>query len=138
MIPSNDELLFMAASSFVEAANRRAFLEFACRGDADQLQHVEELLEILDDAEEYFKPPELPAPDSDGANEGGLGTRLGPYRLIDHLGSGGCGVVYLAEQQEPVKRKVALKVIRLEMDTESVVSRFNLEREALALMDHPN
>lgn len=135
MTPSDDELLFMAAASFVEEANRRAFLECACHGDAEQLRRIEELLEIQGEAEKYFTAPTgLTKAEDDGV----LGTRIGPYRLIDRLGSGGCGVVYLAEQSSPVKRKVALKVIRLGMDTENVISRFNLEREALALMDHPN
>jgi hypothetical protein len=63
---------------------------------------------------------------------------IGRYRLLERLGEGGCGVVYLAEQQEPVRRKAALKIIRLGMDTERVIARFEAERQALALMDHPN
>jgi eukaryotic-like serine/threonine-protein kinase len=140
MTPSIDKLLFTAASNFAGAAERRAFLEFACHGDPARLARLEELLEIRRDAEDFFElhpQVEKVAPTADGG-ETGLGARIGPYRLIDRLGSGGCGVVYLAEQLEPVKRKVALKIIRLGMDTENVVARFNLEREALALMDHPN
>ncbi|MDB6076455.1 MAG: Serine/threonine protein kinase [Akkermansiaceae bacterium] len=137
-----DKLLFTAALNFGEVAERRAFLEFACHGDEARLRRLEELLEIRRDAENFFElQPEVgkgaASADEEGG-EGGLGARIGPYRLIDRLGSGGCGVVYLAEQLEPVKRKVALKIIRLGMDTENVISRFNLEREALALMDHPN
>src|ERR1051325_9152599 len=66
------------------------------------------------------------------------GERIGRYRLIQEIGHGGCGVVYMAEQEEPVRRKVALKVIKLGMDTRQVVARFEAERQALALMDHPN
>ena len=66
------------------------------------------------------------------------GTQLGPYKLIQQLGEGGFGVVYLAEQQEPVRRQVALKIIRPGMDTREVITRFEAERQALALMDHPN
>ena len=66
------------------------------------------------------------------------GDRIGRYRLLEEIGHGGCGVVYLAEQDEPVRRKVALKVIKLGMDTKQVVARFEGERQALALMDHPN
>ncbi len=143
MTPSVDKLLFIATSAFTSAADRRAFLEFACQGDKELRDMIEELLEIDRDAEEFFEfPPEVENPEAppaeDGGGEGGIGARIGPYRLIDRLGSGGCGVVYLAEQQEPVKRKVALKIIRLGMDTESVIARFAMEREALALMDHPN
>src|SRR5262249_23761925 len=64
--------------------------------------------------------------------------RIGPYRLLQQIGEGGCGVVYMAEQAEPVHRRVALKVIKLGMDTKNVVARFEAERQALALMDHPN
>src|SRR5438874_878469 len=66
------------------------------------------------------------------------GDRIGRYRLLQEIGYGGCGVVYLAEQDEPVRRKVALKVIKLGMDTKQVIARFEAERQALALMDHPN
>src|SRR4030095_3206342 len=66
------------------------------------------------------------------------GDRIGRYRLLEEIGHGGCGVVYMAEQEEPVRRKVALKVIKLGMDTRQVVARFEAERQALALMDHPN
>ena len=67
-----------------------------------------------------------------------LGSRLGRYKLLQKIGEGGCGVVYLAEQEEPVRRQVALKVIKLGMDTKSVIARFEAERQALAMMDHPN
>src|SRR5881398_1986859 len=66
------------------------------------------------------------------------GARIGPYKLLQKIGEGGCGVVYMAEQEEPVRRRVALKVIKLGMDTKSVIARFEAERQALALMDHPN
>ncbi len=66
------------------------------------------------------------------------GDRIGPYKLLQQIGEGGCGVVYMAEQEQPVRRRVALKVIKLGMDTKSVIARFEAERQALALMDHPN
>ena len=66
------------------------------------------------------------------------GDRIGRYKLLQQIGEGGCGVVYMAEQEEPVRRRVALKVIKLGMDTKSVIARFEAERQALALMDHPN
>jgi serine/threonine protein kinase len=67
-----------------------------------------------------------------------VGGNIGPYKLLQKLGEGGCGLVYLAEQNQPVRRRVALKVIKLGMDTRSVIARFEAERQALALMDHPN
>ena len=66
------------------------------------------------------------------------GDRIGRYKLLQQIGEGGGGVVYMAEQEEPVRRRVALKVIKLGMDTKSVIARFEAERQALALMDHPN
>src|SRR5512135_1264540 len=66
------------------------------------------------------------------------GDRIGRYKLLQQIGEGGCGVVYVAEQEEPVRRRVALKVIKLGMDTKTVIGRFEAERQALALMDHPN
>src|SRR5213082_2679101 len=66
------------------------------------------------------------------------GDKIGRYKLLQQLGEGGCGVVYMAEQEEPVRRRVALKVIKLGMDTKQVIARFEAERQALALMDHPN
>ena len=65
------------------------------------------------------------------------GARIGRYKLLQKIGEGGCGVVYMAEQEEPVRRRVALKVIKLGMDTKAVIARFEAERQALALMDHP-
>ncbi|MEK7949709.1 serine/threonine protein kinase [Luteolibacter soli] len=135
-----DRLLFVAASSIASPADRRAFLEFSCNGNTALRELIEELLELEGNSEEFFEfePTMDQTVRPDGEEESGVGARIGPYRLIDRLGAGGCGVVYLAEQMEPVKRKVALKVVRIGMDTENVIARFNMEREALALMDHPN
>ena len=72
------------------------------------------------------------------ASEEGPGTVIGRYKLLEKVGEGGFGVVYVAEQREPVKRRVALKIIKLGMDTRQVIARFEAERQALALMDHPN
>src|SRR5207247_8639073 len=66
------------------------------------------------------------------------GDRIGHYKLLQQIGEGGCGVVYMAEQEEPVRRRVALKIIKPGMDTKSVIARFEAERQALAVMDHPN
>ncbi len=138
--PSINGLLFVAASGFSSEEERSAFLAFACRGDEARLRLLENLLDSEDEAEDFFqaRKPERPPAEARAGDEGAAGTSIGPYRVIDRLGCGGCGVVYLAEQTAPVRRKVALKIIRLGMDTENVIARFAMEREALALMDHPN
>jgi eukaryotic-like serine/threonine-protein kinase len=135
---SINRLLFIAASALPDPAERQAFLEFACHGDQKLLKRLETLLDVRRDAEEFFELQPAVTAQSTSGDESGLGAHIGPYRLIDRLGAGGCGVVYLAEQTEPLKRKVALKIIRLGMDTESLIARFSAEREALARMDHPN
>jgi serine/threonine protein kinase len=79
-----------------------------------------------------------PTVQTEGSPDEGQGQSLGRYKLLERIGEGGCGVVYVAEQSEPVRRRVALKVIKLGMDTKAVVARFEAERQALAMMDHPN
>src|SRR5579859_5062213 len=120
---------------------RAAYLDRACAGDAALRQRVEELLKTSEESCDYLEGPDaVPA----GTVRFSLvpaeqaGNRIGRYKLLQQIGEGGCGVVYMAEQVEPVRRRVALKVIKLGMDTKSVVARFEAERQALALMDHPN
>src|SRR5262249_7048730 len=104
------------------------------------------LLEASEEAAPDPQPSRLPAPPviaamplaTQMAGDDATGDRIGRYKLLQKIGEGGCGVVYMAEQVEPVRRRVALKVIKLGMDTKAVVARFEAERQALALMDHPN
>src|SRR5437667_4961288 len=124
--------LFLEAAEIENAEARAAFLSRACGGDALLRQRLEELLAADQVAGPAPAQPAM-APVSEGP-----GTVIGKYKLLEKLGEGGCGVVYMAEQEEPVCRKVALKVIKLGMDTRSVIARFEAERQALALMDHPN
>ncbi len=141
MSASIDKLLYAAAAALADAEERGAFLDHACRDDPELRNLLEGMLAVREEAEEFFTfPLQVPAkasPGSPGKEEGDLETHIGRYRLIGRIGAGGCGVVYLAEQQEPVWRKVALKIVRPGMDTESVIARFEIERQALALMDHP-
>ena len=132
-IPSREEALFTAALPLAGAA-RDVFLERACAGDAVLRHAVEALLRAHEAAGEFLEKSAVPPPNTDEAP----GTRIGRYVLGNKLGEGGCGVVYEAEQQEPVRRSVALKIIKLGMDTKAVIARFEAERQALALMDHPN
>ena len=126
MDPAILKLFFTAAANFPHTDERRMFLDRACQGDPELRRQLDELLEGVPAAESFFEfQPEVQPERKDGAaGEEGLGTTIGRYRLIERIGAGGCGVVYLAEQQEPVRRKVALKIIRPGMDTESVIARF--------------
>ncbi|WP_415907364.1 protein kinase domain-containing protein [Oleiharenicola sp. Vm1] len=114
---------------------RAAFLDRACAGDAAQRARVEALLASAEAAtRDFLEVPPVTRPESP---EEKVGDRIGAYLLRRRIGEGGCGVVYLAEQTEPIRRQVALKVIKLGMDTREVIARFEAERQTLALMDHP-
>jgi serine/threonine protein kinase len=138
--PSIRKVLFHAASGLCSPDERRVFLELVCRENPGLRGQLDKLLELQQAADTLFdlQPEVTPEPEQEHAEAEGLGANIGRYRLIERIGEGGCGVVYLAEQREPVRRKVALKIIRLGMDTENVIARFEAERQALALMDHPN
>lgn len=140
MNPPIEELLFTAASAFDDERERAAFLDHACRDDRSLRRRMDKLLEMEAQADTFFEfqPEETSAKVSNAADEEGIGVSIGRYRLIAQIGAGGCGAVYYAEQKEPVRRKVALKIVKLGMDTEAVITRFAQERQALALMDHPN
>jgi WD40 repeat protein/serine/threonine protein kinase len=119
------------------AGERGAYLDRECGGDAELRRRVEGLLDALDRAGAFMRAPAAGAAGA-GMQREQAGDRIGRYKLLQAIGEGGCGVVYMAEQQEPVRRRVALKVIKLGMDTRQVIARFEAERQALALMDHPN
>jgi serine/threonine protein kinase len=121
--------------------DRAAFLDKACAGDADRRARVEELLRAYQAAGNFLqgnRPPAEPVATVDEPIREGPGTVVGPYKLLEQIGEGGFGIVFMAEQQEPIRRKVALKVLKPGMDTRQVIARFEAERQALALMDHPN
>jgi hypothetical protein len=119
-----------------DLAERRVWLRRACSGDEQLRREVESLLNAFEQAGHFFdRTVQLAA--SDFSMER-TGMRIGRYKLLEKIGEGGFGVVYMAEQIEPVHRKVALKIIKAGMDTREVVARFEAERQALALMDHPN
>jgi serine/threonine protein kinase len=131
------EALFEQALKY-KPEERAAFLAGACGQDAELRGRVEELLRADADAGGFL-------PTDPGRKRTIVlsvteapGERIGRYKILQQIGEGGCGVVYMAEQEEPVRRRVALKVIKLGMDTKSVIARFEAERQALAMMDHPN
>ena len=119
---------------------RAAYLHEACGDDEVLRLRVEALLGAHDSAGTFMGRPAV-SPQRETLPSGPaekLGDHIGRYKLLQQIGEGGCGVVYMAEQEEPVRRRVALKVIKLGMDTKQVIARFEAERQALALMDHPN
>jgi serine/threonine protein kinase len=132
-----EEALFEAAAG-LPPQQRAAYLEKACGSDAQLLQRLfARLVAHVGAGVTAHAPPLISSGVSAPLTEG-PGTVIGRYKLLEQLGEGGFGVVYVAEQREPVKRRVALKVIKLGMDTKQVIARFEAERQALALMDHPN
>src|SRR5689334_1631255 len=139
-VPSSPDLaarekeLFERAIEFASSEARRAFVHEACCGDTALRQRVESLLRLHVEASASFLPDD---PGGPVAGED-AGSVIGRYKLLEQIGEGGFGTVYMAEQEEPVHRRVALKIIKLGMDTKEVVARFEAERQALAMMDHPN
>jgi serine/threonine-protein kinase len=156
--------IFLATVEKPSPADRAAFLDEACAGDAALRGRVEALLKAHDEPGSFLEKPavELAHEPDPGAmpEEAGQaagppmfesgstgpydppperpGTVIGPYKLLQLLGEGGMGTVYLAQQDEPVKRQVALKIIKAGMDSGQVLARFEQERQALAVLDHPN
>ncbi|HUR57609.1 MAG TPA: protein kinase [Opitutaceae bacterium] len=130
-----DEALFADALA-LPAAQREAFLARECGADLELLRRLRVLVAAHDHPANPLAPPAASGV-ALAANEK-PGEVIGRYKLLQKIGEGGCGVVWMAEQEEPVRRRVALKIIKLGMDTTSVVARFEAERQALAVMDHPN
>jgi len=136
----NEEAIFEAALEIKSATERAAFVKSACGADSELLARVEALLKVHYEDESFLKEPlggvEVTLDDSPVTE--GPGTKIGRYKLLELIGEGGFGVVYMAEQREPIRRRVALKIIKLGMDTKQVIARFEAERQALAMMEHPN
>ena len=138
--PNSAEAAFNAALGH-PPAEREAFLAAACGDDDALLRDVRALLAAHATAGDFLETADLsPAVLAELARlkPEEEGERIGPYKLLQQIGEGGFGTVWMAEQQEPVRRRVALKIIKLGMDTKEVVARFEQERQALAMMDHPN
>jgi serine/threonine protein kinase len=141
--PANPEVAILNTALELPAERRAAYLDQTCAGDSGLRQRVEALLKAHEEAGGFMETQ----PADHNLRKTILvtvpltekpGDKIGRYKLLQQIGEGGCGVVYMAEQEEPVRRRVALKVIKLGMDTKSVIARFEAERQALALMDHPN
>src|SRR5262245_10867567 len=135
----NEEAIFAAALEVGEPAAQAAFLDQACAGDAELRRRVEALLLAQRNPDSFLDAPGpgyLPTIDDPPRER--PGAVIGPYKLLEQIGEGGMGTVWMAQQTEPVKRMVALKLIRAGMDSRQVIARFEAERQALALMDHAN
>jgi serine/threonine-protein kinase len=132
------ERIFWDAAQIAAADERGAYLDRVCAGDVALRRKVEQLLAAKAEAESFLESPAVRLPATvDGVGEG-PGTVIGPYKLLEQIGEGGFGVVFMAEQQQPVRRKVALKLLKAGMDSRQMIARFEAERQALALMDHPH
>jgi serine/threonine protein kinase/tetratricopeptide (TPR) repeat protein len=147
------DTIFLAAIEIDSAEERAAHIARACGGDAELQGRVEQLVQAHFRAGSFLEKPVVavigtgaytpgpantPIPEDRAETRVGPGARIGPYKLLQQIGEGGMGSVFLAEQTQPVQRKVALKLIKSGMDSKQVIARFEVERQALALMDHPN
>src|SRR6266849_2021061 len=140
--------IFNAAVEIEDPKQRGEYLAQACGADTALRQSIEELIAANKQAGRFLGGAADTRRQAARSTPGGTallaaiteqaGDKIGRYKLLQKIGEGGCGVVYMAEQEESVRRRVALKVIKLGMDTKSVIARFEAERQALALMDHPN
>jgi eukaryotic-like serine/threonine-protein kinase len=142
--PPGIETILAHAVEIAEPAGRQAFVEHACGGDRALQHQVERLIANHFQAGSFLERPAV-ARDPNGTagceaaeSASGVGTVIGPYKLLEQIGEGGMGLVFVAEQHEPIKRRVALKIIKPGMDSRQVIARFEAERQALALMDHPH
>jgi WD40 repeat protein/serine/threonine protein kinase len=133
--------IFCEARECQSATERAAYLDAVCGADAELRARVEALLRAEPVVGNFLQgnssQPQLARTADEPLSER-PGTMIGPYKLLEEIGEGGMGLVFVAEQQEPIKRRVALKIIKPGMDSRQVIARFEAERQALALMDHPN
>jgi serine/threonine protein kinase/tetratricopeptide (TPR) repeat protein len=138
----DEEAIFHVARRIQAAEARGVYLEQVCGQDRGLRDRMDALLRVYEQEQSFLEEPPIepgapPSVDVPPLAEG-PGTVIGPYKLLEPIGEGGMGVVYMAEQMKPVRRKLALKIIKPGMDTKQVIARFEAERQALALMDHPN
>jgi serine/threonine protein kinase/Tol biopolymer transport system component len=133
-------LLFLEALEKRTVQERTTYLDQVCRDDPWLRAELTSLLKAHDEAGDFLDAPILDSGRTleDSPIYEGPGTIIGPYKLLELIGEGGFGAVYMAEQQKPIRRRVAIKIIKLGMDTKRVIARFEAERQAVAMMDHPN
>ena len=142
------EDIYCAALEINDPGRRSTFIDTSCASNTRLRAMLDEMFAVQPAVDNFFgnaaplleglAPLYAGLADKSADLDMEPGHQIGPYKLLERLGEGGCGIVYLAEQVTPVRRHVALKLIKLGMDTKSVIARFEAERQALALMDHPN
>ena len=135
-----EKTIYYEAAGINDLVRRAAYLKVVCKGNDELRNRVQSLLDARAAAGTFLDSPPVesalgkaPADNNKAADK-----QIGPYRLLERIGEGGFGVVYMADQIEPIQRRVALKIIKAGMDTKQVIARFEVERQALAQMDHPN
>jgi WD40 repeat protein/serine/threonine protein kinase len=136
----NNEAIFHAARDVPDPGGRLAYVREACDGDEERIAHIEALLAVADTPDSLLdrRTGTDPVATIHLSARESPGTVIGPYKLIEQIGEGGMGAVWMAQQSAPVKRLVAVKLIKAGMDSRQALARFGAERQALALMDHPN
>ena len=136
-----EQEIFTGALELNEPTARDAYVKGACGHNVELYQRINQLLKEHEAKDSLLSQPpieNLVTLSDQNAPTEEFGSMIGPYKLLQKIGEGGMGVVYMAEQEKPMHRKVALKIIKLGMDTKHVIARFEAERQALAMMDHPN
>jgi serine/threonine protein kinase/Flp pilus assembly protein TadD len=136
--PNRAKSIFLTAAERPAGGPRTAYVAEACGPDADLRREVDELLAHFECVGSFLEMPGPGSAPAAGPPAEAVGARIGPYKLLEVIGEGGFGIVFMAEQTRPVCRLVALKVLKPGMDTRQVIARFEAERQALALMDHPH
>ncbi|MEQ1828544.1 MAG: WD40 repeat domain-containing serine/threonine protein kinase, partial [Pirellula sp.] len=130
--------IYLEALARSDPGERKEYLDNACAGNADIRKHIERLLDVQPQLSGFLEHPAPELVRSIHEQSEDIGKQIGPYTLLQLIGEGGMGAVWLAEQREPVQRQVAIKLIKLGMDSRNVLARFEAERQALSIMDHPN
>jgi eukaryotic-like serine/threonine-protein kinase len=134
----NEKSIFLQAIAIATDEERADYLQSACAGNEALRVEIEALLRAHARPQHILDAPDVGSPPLDQPPLEKPGTQIGPYKLLQEIGQGGMGVVYMAEQTEPVERRVALKIIKPGMDSPQVIARFEAEEQTLAMMDHPN
>jgi tetratricopeptide (TPR) repeat protein/serine/threonine protein kinase len=139
MAAKDIDQIFWEAAQLTTPEERQAYLDQACAGSPELRCRVEQLLQAQSKAEQFLAfPVTAPILTVDEPLREQAGSTIGPYKLLEQIGEGGMGLVFVAEQQQPVRRKVAVKIVKPGMDSRQIIARFEAERQALALMDHQN